>query len=169
VGSTDAFDVVDVQNYAGFIMHVGRVRDGAKPLAVGDAITVRDVMRVLCCSPRTHALVQTLIDGVNRARVTTNHTTTHMLNWALRRTCGLSVQQKGSKVRCVCTRLMRSLRMRTVVAHRIAQVVAELLRFDFAHDGAVGVERIAKVLCAWVERACRWDLMCLPCFRSTRS
>jgi alanyl-tRNA synthetase len=102
VGKQAVFDVSDVQSYAGYALHTGTVRAGAAPLAVGSTVHL-------------------VRDAENRVRVTANHTSTHMLNWALTQVLGSHVDQKGSKV------------------------VAEQFRFDFSNDGAVKPEQLEQV------------------------
>lgn len=72
------FDVLDVQVYAGFVLHLGRVAAGGT-LSVGDTVT---------CG----------VDYERRRRIIPNHTMTHVLNHALWRVLGDGVAQKGSLV-----------------------------------------------------------------------
>jgi alanyl-tRNA synthetase len=102
VGKQAVFDVSDVQSYAGYALHTGTVRAGAAPLTVGSTVHL-------------------VRDAENRVRVTANHTSTHMLNWALTQVLGAHVDQKGSKV------------------------VAESFRFDFSNDGPVKPEQLEQV------------------------
>ena len=104
LGAASAFDVSDVQSYAGYVLHTGAVRAGfaAAELKVGAAVLLAR-------------------DADNRLRVTANHTSTHMLNWALTKVLGGHVDQKGSKV------------------------VAESFRFDFSNDGAVKPQALEQV------------------------
>jgi len=85
IDDTHVFDVADVQSFAGYVLHIGRVRKTAAPIELGKTIT-------------------TTIDGANRRRVTANHTITHVLNWALLRELGDHINQKGSKVVAEYTR-----------------------------------------------------------------
>lgn len=55
--------VLDVQSYGGYVLHVASLARGA--LAVGDEVT---------CG----------VDRTRRRRVVPNHTSTHLLQWALR-------------------------------------------------------------------------------------
>jgi alanyl-tRNA synthetase len=70
------FDVETTKTVAGYVLHIGRVREGK--IQVGDIVTAT-------------------IDA-NRALTEKNHTTTHIANWALREVLGEGVQQKGSLV-----------------------------------------------------------------------
>lgn len=72
------FDVLDVQVYAGFVLHLGRLAAGGS-LTVGDTVT---------CG----------VDWARRRRIAPNHTMTHVLNHALWRVLGDGVAQKGSLV-----------------------------------------------------------------------
>ncbi|KAG5191133.1 alanyl-tRNA synthetase mitochondrial precursor [Tribonema minus] len=70
-------EVVDVQTFGGYSVHLGRVRSGA--LKVGDS-------------------VEASVNAQRRARVAPNHTMTHVLNFALREVLGDGVAQRGSLV-----------------------------------------------------------------------
>jgi len=94
------FKVEDTQSFGGYVLHIGRVTKGK--LGVGN-----DVM---CHLNNTH-----------RLKVASNHTTTHVLNFALRAVLDGEVDQRGSLVN------------------------DEKLRFDFTHNAPVSPEEIAKV------------------------
>lgn len=95
------FNVENVQSYAGYVLHVGRLL-GDGQLRVGSEY-------------RLH------IDVHRRQPIMSNHTSTHILNFALRKVLGTHVDQKGSLVD------------------------AEKLRFDFSHDSALTPEEVLAV------------------------
>eukprot|EP00639_Heterosigma_akashiwo_P035540 CAMPEP_0194722734 /NCGR_PEP_ID=MMETSP0296-20130528/13810_1 /TAXON_ID=39354 /ORGANISM="Heterosigma akashiwo, Strain CCMP2393" /LENGTH=780 /DNA_ID=CAMNT_0039625847 /DNA_START=273 /DNA_END=2612 /DNA_ORIENTATION=+ len=70
-------DVEDAQAYAGYVLHVGTLREGA--VAKGARATLE-------------------VDYGRRRRVAPNHTMTHVLNHALLQVLGEGVDQKGSLV-----------------------------------------------------------------------
>ena len=74
----DEFEVLDVQSFAGYLLHVGRLSSGAK-INVGDTVTCE-------------------VDYRRRSKVAPNHTMTHVMNYALRKILGPNVDQKGSLV-----------------------------------------------------------------------
>jgi alanyl-tRNA synthetase len=99
------FDVQDVQTFGGFILHMGRLKSGS--FKVGDVLNLH-------------------VDEVQRRPIMSNHTSTHILNFALRAVLkNPRVEQKGSLVD------------------------AEKLRFDFAHNKPVTAEEIMAI-----ERIC---------------
>ena len=57
------FTVTDVQKFGGFVLHIGKLAAGS--LSVGDAVSAQ-------------------VDYARRALIAKNHTSTHVLNWALR-------------------------------------------------------------------------------------
>ncbi len=99
VTPTGRFVVEDTQRLGDGIVHSGRVVEGY--LESGQLAT-------LTVSP-------------DRADIMRNHTATHLLNWALRRVLGGSIDQKGSLVD------------------------ADKTRFDFTHDKPLSTEQVAEV------------------------
>jgi len=69
------FTVEDVQAFAGYVLHVGRVSGG--PVTKDDAVSCK-------------------VDYVRRGKIAPNHSMTHVLNYALRKVLGGEVDQKGS-------------------------------------------------------------------------
>jgi len=107
------FDVLDVQVYAGFVLHLGRVSGGT--LSVGDMVT---------CG----------VDYERRRRIAPNHTMTHVLNHALWRVLGDGINQKGSlvdedKLRFDFSFTKKDLPLRAVTAieDRVNAAIAEAL------------------------------------------
>ena len=92
--------VANVQVYAGYVLHTGYMKYGT--LNVGNSVT---------CS----------YDELRRHPIRSNHTGTHILNFALREVLGEDVNQKGSLV------------------------APEKLRFDFSHKAAVSDVEIQKI------------------------
>jgi len=78
LASGDEFEVIDVQTFAGYILHIGRLTSGAK-LSVGETVKCE-------------------VDYRRRSKVAPNHTMTHVMNYALRKVLGPNVDQKGSLV-----------------------------------------------------------------------
>ena len=99
-GTDSVFEVTDTRKQGGVHLHMGSVRLGS--LKVGDPVDVA-------------------IHEAQRQPTRLNHSATHLLHAALRRTLGEHVTQKGSLVS------------------------AERLRFDFAHGQPLAAEQIAGV------------------------
>jgi alanyl-tRNA synthetase len=91
--------VQDTQKLGDSVLHIGRVREGA--VKVGQEAKLE-------------------VGGV-RADTMRNHTTTHLLNWALRKVLGDHIEQKGSLVD------------------------PDKTRFDFGHTGPLTSEEVAEV------------------------
>jgi len=103
------FDVATTRVVGGYCLHIGRLRAGR--LTVGQTVTAT-------------------VRG-ERDRTESNHTTTHLANWALREVLGDGVDQKGSLVD------------------------PEKLRFDFSQPKALTDEELAKVETLVNERVAR--------------
>ncbi|GMH85559.1 hypothetical protein TrST_g13055 [Triparma strigata] len=99
LGDGAVMDVTDVQVFGGFVLHIGTLDGDVK---VGDSS-------------------KTNVDYDRRSDIVPNHTTTHILNQALREVLGDTVDQRGS-----------------LVTH-------EKLRFDFTAKKALKVDQIEKV------------------------
>jgi len=69
----DSFIVMDVQTYAGYVLHVGRLT-----------------------APLASSIVKCTVDAERRAKIVPNHSMTHSLNHALRIVLGDGVEQRGS-------------------------------------------------------------------------
>jgi alanyl-tRNA synthetase len=98
-GATGAQSVEDVQAYGGYVVHMGVIKGTLK---VGDAVHLS-------------------LDLPRRLSLKSNHTSTHLVNHALREVLGAHVEQKGSLVQ------------------------PERLRFDFSHTKPVSGEQLAAV------------------------
>lgn len=100
--STASFslDVDSVESYAGYVMHMGPITRGS--IKVGDS-------------------VKSEVDYVRRSKIAPNHTMTHVLNFALRKVLGATVDQRGSLVD------------------------ETRLRFDFTANKAIKPEQLAEV------------------------
>mmetsp|Transcript_24531 Transcript_24531/g.74806 ORF Transcript_24531/g.74806 Transcript_24531/m.74806 type:complete len:476 (+) Transcript_24531:1914-3341(+) len=106
------FEVTDVQKFGAFIAHIGRITDGE--LSVGDDVSLT-------------------VDYGRRAPIACNHTSTHMLNHALREALATDADQRGS----LCD--------------------ADKLRFDFAYSKPLTVEELSATQAA-VNRQIKADL-----------
>ncbi|ETO18697.1 hypothetical protein RFI_18557 [Reticulomyxa filosa] len=95
----NVFSVKNVQEFAGYDLHIGEVASGH--LSVGETY-------------------QSQVDYERRHRIAPNHTITHVLNLALRKTLGMDANQKGSLVD------------------------EDKTRFDFSHPKGLTIEEIAK-------------------------
>lgn len=95
------FAVHDVQTFGGYVIHVVKLAHG-HTLTVGEEVTLK-------------------VDYHRRGPIKANHTSTHMLNYALRSVLGNGVDQKGS----------------LVDNHH--------LRFDFSHGKPLTTQQIQSV------------------------
>eukprot|EP00510_Aplanochytrium_minuta_P003877 CAMPEP_0184015286 /NCGR_PEP_ID=MMETSP0954-20121128/6206_1 /TAXON_ID=627963 /ORGANISM="Aplanochytrium sp, Strain PBS07" /LENGTH=863 /DNA_ID=CAMNT_0026296013 /DNA_START=425 /DNA_END=3013 /DNA_ORIENTATION=+ len=77
VGTENEFQVQDVQSAKGYIVHIGSSPTAS--IAVGSKVTVS-------------------VDYNRREKIARNHTSTHIINWALRKVLGTDVDQAGSIV-----------------------------------------------------------------------
>ncbi|MCA9294801.1 MAG: alanine--tRNA ligase, partial [Phycisphaerales bacterium] len=94
------FEVELVKAAGGYVAHIGRVRKGE--IRVGDVVEVD-------------------IDTHKRIATASNHTSTHLLNWALREVLGDGIDQKGSLVE------------------------PARLRFDFSHNKGLSEQEIERI------------------------
>ncbi|GAM21692.1 hypothetical protein SAMD00019534_048670 [Acytostelium subglobosum LB1] len=74
-----AFQVTDCKVFGGYVLHIGYISDDCAELKVGDR-------------------VETTVDYTRRIPIMSNHTSTHMVNFALRKVVGENVDQRGSLV-----------------------------------------------------------------------
>jgi len=94
------FEVSKCQTYGGYVVHFGTVSKGS--IKVGHSVEVS-------------------VDYSRRSLIAPNHTTTHMLNFALFKVLGSGLDQMGSLVD------------------------AEKLRFDFSFNRALKIEELEKI------------------------
>ena len=97
--STGRFHVTSTERKGDVVLHWGAVAEGHVEVNQQAQVTV----------------------DVRRSDTMRNHTSTHLLNWALRRVLGEHIEQKGSLVDY------------------------EKLRFDFSHDKALSAEEVTQV------------------------
>lgn len=97
-----SFVINNVQSFGGYVLHMGHLAEDAAPLSVGDNVSM-------------------VIDHDRRNSVMANHTSTHMVNHALRSVLGDGVEQKGS-----------------LVDHN-------RFRFDFSHSKPMQQDQLARV------------------------
>ncbi|KAK8943427.1 Alanine--tRNA ligase [Platanthera guangdongensis] len=101
-GKSGSFQVNNVQSFGGFVLHIGTFSGASEALSVGDKLACK-------------------VDYQRRSLIAPNHTSTHMLNFALREVLGEHVDQKGSIV------------------------LPEKLRFDFSHGKPIHPEDLRKI------------------------
>ncbi len=99
-GHQGEFEVESTEVFAGYVLHIGRMQKGM--LKVHDAVTME-------------------LDVKRRTKVQSNHTASHLANWALREVLGDGIDQKGSSV------------------------APDRMRFDFSHNQPVSPDQLAKV------------------------
>ncbi|MFK7759881.1 MAG: alanine--tRNA ligase [Phycisphaerales bacterium] len=94
------FKVEETKSFGGYVLHIGKMGKGK--LSCGDDITCK-------------------VNAPRRELIASNHTTTHLLNFALREVLGDGADQRGSLVN------------------------EDKLRFDFVHNQPVTPEEITKI------------------------
>ncbi|MFO0857045.1 MAG: alanine--tRNA ligase [Phycisphaerales bacterium] len=99
-GHQGEFEVESTEVFGGYVLHIGRMQKGT--LKVGDTVSMEP-------------------DAKRRAKIESNHTATHLANWALREVLGDGVEQKGSLVS------------------------DSRLRFDFSHNAPVSPMQLGDV------------------------
>ncbi|OWB65405.1 hypothetical protein B5S30_g729 [[Candida] boidinii] len=100
IDGVSEFNVENVQAYAGYVLHTGFLVEGS--LKVNDSVIAG-------------------YDELRRWPLRNNHTGTHILNLALKKTLGDGIDQKGSLV------------------------AAEKLRFDFSHKSGISLDDLKKI------------------------
>jgi len=103
-----AFEVENVQTYAGYVLHVGQLSNGS--LKIGDE-------------------VKASIDEESRHKIMSNHTSTHVLNHSLRAVLGDGVDQKGS--------LVDAEKLRFDFSHNKALTLEELRKIEELCDADI--------------------------------
>ncbi|EGG22500.1 alanyl-tRNA synthetase [Cavenderia fasciculata] len=102
VDQTTIFNVSDCKVFGGYVVHIGYITADAAAIKVGDK-------------------VELTVDYTRRSPIMSNHTSTHMINFALRNVLGDNVEQRGSLVD------------------------DSKLRFDFSNDRGMTRQEIIKV------------------------
>jgi alanyl-tRNA synthetase len=97
--ATGVFEVEQTQRLGDAVLHLGKVREGT----------------IACAQPATLEVDHQRLDTMR------NHTTTHLLNWALRKVLGDHIDQKGSLVD------------------------PEKTRFDFSHGEPLSAQQVGEV------------------------
>ncbi|EGC38151.1 alanyl-tRNA synthetase [Dictyostelium purpureum] len=97
-----AFDVKDCKVFGGYVLHIGYLSYECTELKVGDK-------------------VESTVDYTRRSPIMSNHTSTHMVNYALKSVLGEGIEQRGSFVD------------------------ASRFRFDFSFGRAVTKDELAKI------------------------
>ncbi|KAL6074796.1 Alanine--tRNA ligase [Balamuthia mandrillaris] len=126
------FAVCEVQSYGGYVLHSGTCSGGE--IRVGDVL-------------------QLTVELSRRLPLMANHTTTHLVNHALRAVLGGVVDQKGSLV------------------------LPERLRFDFSYGKALTAEQLEKVdqhvqaviardLQVYIQNVALQQALAMPCVRA---
>ncbi len=108
------FHVEDTQQFAGTVVHLGRCVDGRMEAWSGDIDDFDS-------DELARREVRARVDPAVRRPTMQNHTSTHILNWALREVLGEHVQQKGSLVD------------------------PEKTRFDFSHNKQLSEDELAEI------------------------
>jgi len=111
-GQEITLDVLDVQVYGGYVLHTCALSTESD-----DAGLLADLMQRL----KVDAPVVAQVDYQRRRKTAPNHTMTHVLNYALRKVLGSTVDQKGSLVS------------------------DEKLRFDFSFNRAAQTNELEQV------------------------
>lgn len=114
--SSTVIDIDDVQVFGAYILHLGNVRrnaDGSPALKVGDKVACE-------------------VDYERRGHIAPNHSSTHVLNFALREVLGEGIEQRGSIV------------------------TADKLRFDYSYNKQPTpdqLERIEAIVNGQIDKA----------------
>ena len=125
------FRVANVQVFTGYVLHVGYLVEDVMQMEVGqEVIATYDEVSLTTERSLNHLN----IPQERRRPIKSNHTATHILNYALREVLGDHIDQKGSLV------------------------AANKLRFDFSHKSAVTQQQmqdISSIALDWIKRNVR--------------